>query len=172
MVRSLTGSRVSVVRTFLSLLFAPACLCAAPQGGFIGTYTTHDGSSNGSSGIYRFEMDTRRGLPVHIRPAAIVDNPSFLALSPTGRFLYAVNESGPDSAGGRITAFALGAPGSAAPLGNLGAVSSMGKGPCHLSIDAQGRWLFVANYGSGSIAIFGIRPDGSLQEGASDPRAS
>jgi 6-phosphogluconolactonase len=161
----------------LCLLLAPAHLWGASPAGFIGTYTSHDGVSNGSSGIYRFEMDARSGLPIHIVTAAVVDNPSYLALSPNGRFLYAVNETGPESAGGRITAFAVGASGSAAPLENLGAVSSMGNGPCHLSLDAQGRWLLVANYGSGTIALFGIRPDGSLQEARqtlqhhdSDPR--
>ena len=65
---------------------------------------------------------------------------------------------------GRITAFAIDPAQPSLPLRNLGSVSSMGKGPCHLSLDSSGRWLFVATYGSGTISVYPVRSDGALGE--------
>jgi len=92
-------------------------------------------------------------------PAA---NPSFLALHPGGRFLYAVDETGTAAAapGGAVAAFAI-EPESGA-LAPLNLQPSGGASPCHLSFDSAGRYLFVSNYWGGSIAVFPIGPDGAL----------
>ena len=137
-------------------------LAAASMTGWIGTYTTSNGTSTGSSGIYAFQWDSQQGVVSGIRPVGKTTNPSFLALHPSGRFLYAVNEDAPASGTDHITAFAIGDAHSSESLRALGTVSSQGLAPCHLSVDASGKWLFVANYLSGTIAVFPIQSDGRL----------
>lgn len=96
-------------------------------------------------------------------------NPSFLTVSPCGRRLYAVSETGVGSDGmpGSLRAFELTGGRDSPELTPLNHRPSGGDHPCHLSIDAEGRWLAVSNYGSGSVAVLAIRPDGSLGEVAS-----
>jgi 6-phosphogluconolactonase len=156
------------------MLSAPAW--GASVSGYIGTYTSHGAASNGSVGIYSFHWNSVTGSLSDIRIAAITNSPSFLAMHPNGKFIYAVNE-GASGEAGHITAFAISNPKSPGQLRNLGSVSSMGKGPCHLSLDSSARWLFVANYRSGSIAVYPIRSDGTLGEAQQaiqqqDPMAS
>lgn len=137
-------------------------LATASIMGWIGTYTTAEGAPTGSPGIYAFQWDSQQGVMSAIHPAGKTSNPSFLALHPNGRFLYAVNEDGSPSGSDHITAFAIGAANSSASLRPIGTVSSQGLGPCHLSIDSSGKWLFVANYDSGIIAVYPIQSDGQL----------
>lgn len=137
-------------------------LAAASMTGWIGTYTTSDGTSTGSSGIYAFQWDPQQGVMSGIHPVGTTTNPSFLALHPSGRFLYAVNEDVPSSGTDHLTAFAVGDANSSGSLRAIGTVPSQGLAPCHLSIDAGGKWLFVANYVSGTIAVYPIQSDGRL----------
>lgn len=120
---------------------------------YIGTYT-----HGPSEGIYVGRLDLTTGHLTLSGLAARVNQPSFLALHPQRRFLYAVNEEG----GGAVGAFSID-PQSGA-LTFLNRQSSRGAGPCHLSVDRTGRWVLVANYGSGSVALLPIREDGSLGE--------
>jgi 6-phosphogluconolactonase len=84
-------------------------------------------------------------------------------MSADGRFLYAANETG--AADGTVSAFAIERKAAkAATLMPLNQVSSQGSAPCHLAIDKTGKWLAVANYASGSVAILKILPDGRLGE--------
>jgi len=133
-------------------------LAAASLTGWIGTYTSSNGASTDSSGIYAFQWDDQQGVISAIHPAAKTSNPSFLVLHPSGRYLYAVNEDASSSGTDHITALAVDSSG----LRTLGTVSSEGVAPCHLSIDASGNWLFVANYLSGTIAVYPIQSDGRL----------
>jgi 6-phosphogluconolactonase len=142
------------------LLLWPIPLMAATTTGWIGTYTSDEGHTTGSSGIYSFHWDTGNGHLSEIRLAGKTSNPSFLALHPNGRYLYAVNEDSATAGTDRITAFSIGAP--AQPLQELGSVSSQGVSPCHLVVDSTGKWLFVANYTSGTIAVYPIGADGRL----------
>ena len=95
-----------------------------------------------------------------LETAASTPNPSFLAYAPRRRVLYAVNERSP----GTISAFAVRGDGRLTPLGVR---SSHGDGPCHLHVHPSGRYLLATNYGSGSVAVYPMRDDGSLDE-ASD----
>ena len=125
---------------------------------YVGTYT-----SGASRGIYRLRFDLETGaLTPEGSPAETV-NPSFLALHPGGRFLYAVNETGdtPQETTGRVTAFAVDA--ATGTLTALNDQPSRGAAPCHLSLDEDGRHVLVANYTSGTIAVLPIAPDGRLQ---------
>jgi 6-phosphogluconolactonase len=87
--------------------------------------------------------------------AAETSNPSFLALSPNRRFLYAANENSL----GSVSAFAIDPQGKLKLLDNA---SSLGSGPCHIALDKTGKWLFVANYNSGSVAAFRVNDEGKL----------
>src|SRR5437868_225872 len=64
---------------------------------YVGTYT---GAKTGSQGIYRFDFDPATGQLTPAGLAAEAVNPSFLAIHPTGKYLFAVGEvSGPQSKG-------------------------------------------------------------------------
>src|SRR5207244_3945361 len=83
------------------------------------------------------------------------------------RYLYAVSEAQDDSGtlGGALSAFSI-----ESGTGKLTAInhqSSVGAGPCHVGVDKTGACVYVANYGSGSVAAFKVRPDGGL-DAASD----
>ena len=125
---------------------------------YIGTYTGPN-----SKGIYAYRFETRSGQFTPIGVAAEVVNPSFLATDPTHRFLYAVTEIGNN---GRehayVSSFAINRQTGA--LKFLNKVDSGGGGACHLIVDKTGKILFVANYGSGNVASFAIKPNGALGE--------
>ncbi len=124
---------------------------------YVGTYT-----QRGSKGIYRFAFDPATGRLAGGELAAEAVNPSFLAITPDRKFLYAVAEVGDFHGGktGAVAAFAVDArTGALAPLNQE---SSGGAGPCHLVVDRAGRHVLVANYGDGSAAVLPIGPDGRL----------
>jgi 6-phosphogluconolactonase len=125
---------------------------AAERVVYVGTYT---GANSSSKGIYSFRFDSATGKMSAPTLAAESVSPSFLAVARNGKFLYAVNEAG----GGTVSAFAIEAPGKLRPLNSQ---ASEGTSPCHLNLDPSGKWLAVANYGSGSAAIFPVSADGSL----------
>jgi len=138
----------------------------APRGGnmlvYIGTYTGPK-----SKGIYMSRLDTEKGTLSPAELAAEVASPSFLAVHPTEKYLYAVNETNTftDETGG-VSAFAIDrATGKLQPVGEQ---SSEGAGPAHLTVDKSGRNVLVANYGGGSVAVLPINPkDGKLKSGSS-----
>jgi len=129
---------------------------------FVGTYTAKD-----SKGIYgyRFSAASKKLTPLGL--VAETPNPSFLAIDPTGRFLYAVNEleKYKREASGSVSAFAIDK--NSGQLSLLNQISSRGTDPCYVSLDQSGRYVLVANYGSGSVAVFPLLKDGSLGEAAS-----
>ena len=122
---------------------------------YAGTYTTAaDGSAHGE-GIYLFEANPSTGELSQGRVVAKTPNPAWISLHPSKKYLYAANEmTGPDSARSSVTAFAIDR--ASGDLTELNSVSSEGAGPAHMSIDAQGRFVFVANYAGGTIAVLPI----------------
>jgi 6-phosphogluconolactonase len=141
----------------------PAAGWAATKAGgtmmvYVGTYT---GGTSASKGIYRLRLNLATGALTEAGPPMESASPSFLALHPSGRYLYAVNESGgPTKDEGGVSAFAVDAKTGA--LSPLNQQSSRGGGPCHLSLDAKGRYVLVANYGGGSVAVLPVQADGRL----------
>lgn len=122
---------------------------------YAGTYT------RGSGGIHRIGMADGTGALSGGEVAAECPSPSFLAVGPGGKALYAVNEIG-DYAGARagsVSAFARGADGALKPVN---VVSSHGSYPCHLTVTRAGGHVLVANYGSGAVAVIPVLSDGSL----------
>ncbi|HKA01609.1 MAG TPA: lactonase family protein, partial [Candidatus Solibacter sp.] len=143
------------VLIFLSILTAAAQAQKAPPpewNVYTGTYTR----AQKSKGIYAWRFQPATGKLTALGIAAETPNPSFLAVHPNQHFLYGVNEDN----NGRVTSFAIDQ--ASGKLKQLNQVSSKGGGPCHLAVDRSGKFLYVANYNSGSIAAFPIHDDGSL----------
>ena len=128
---------------------------------YVGTYTGAAGGGSNGEGIYLFEMDQSAGELKLRGLATKTRNPSWIAIHPSRKFLYTVNEIS-DYKGnfGSASAFAVNA--ANGELRALNTVSSEGAGPAYLSTDYKGRFAFVANYGGGSIAVLPILADGSL----------
>ena len=136
----------------LLILVFPGAVMANPHTVYFGTYT-----GPLSKGIYRCTLDPATGQLSAPELVAETKNPSFLALSPNGKFLYAALEAG----GGAVGAWAIGEGGK---LTMLNQQSSGGGGACHVWVDATGKNVLVANYGGGSIASLPVQADGSLGE--------
>lgn len=124
---------------------------------YFGTYTKKDGSK----GIYRSKLDMKTGKLSEPQLAAEVGSPSFLAVHPSGQYLYAVGETGGKDGGG-VYAYSLDA--KTGNLTKLNESTSGGAGPCHISVHPAGRFVTVANYGGGSTCVIRIGPDGKLGE--------
>jgi 6-phosphogluconolactonase len=142
---------------------SPSANRSAPAGGkswvYIGTYTGPK-----SKGIYVARLDRATGKLTEPELAGETVSPSFLAIHSNHRFLYAANEteSLAGKKGGGVAAFAIDA--ETGKLTLLNQQSSGGQGPCHLAVDKTGKFVLVANYGSGSIEALPIQPDGRLGE--------
>ena len=126
---------------------------------YIGTYTATE-----SEGIYVYRLDQSTGALEYVSEATGVENPSFLAIHPEKRYLYAVNEVGQfaGQSSGAVSAFSIDSETGA--LTFLNQQPSGGGAPCHLSVDATGQYVLTANYGGGSVCVHPIQEDGSLGE--------
>ena len=126
---------------------------------YVGTYTTNE-----SRGLYAYRYDAGSGATIPLGLVAATENPSFLAIHPSRRVLYAVNElkryRGQNS--GAVSAFAIDT--ATGRLRLLNTLPSRGEDPCYLALDRTGKHLLVANYTGGSVAVFPLRDDGSLGE--------
>ena len=132
---------------------------------YVGTYT--GGQGRASEGVYVFRFDSTTGKASAPVLAAKSVNPSFLALHPGGKYLYAANEVS-EFAGkgvGAVGAYAIDR--ETGKLTLLNQASSGGAGPAHLTVDRTGKCVLVANYGGGSVAALPIQADGSLGEPSS-----
>ena len=125
---------------------------------FVGTYTGGE-----SQGIYSFSFDASEERVGALGLAAEVENPSFLAIHPNRRFLYAVNEVNEfdGEASGAASAYQI-RPDSSLLFLNRAATG--GGAPCHLVVEATGNFLLVANYNGGSVSMFRLGGDGFIQE--------
>jgi len=168
-----TSSRALARREFLKIaglgtlgLALPELVFAhvrAPRPGellvYVGTYT-----SGKSEGIYLYRLNLSSGELKHISTTKGVKDPSFLALAPSRRYLYAVNEveefAGKKS--GAVSAFAVDQRTGALRL--LNQQPSLGGAPCYVVVDQTGRFVLVANYAGGNVAVLPINSDGSLGE--------
>ncbi|MFO0890025.1 MAG: lactonase family protein [Isosphaeraceae bacterium] len=143
---------------------APAERSSGPLWLYVGTYT---GGKAVSEGIYLLELDPQSGRVTNKGAVAKLTNPSFLAIHPGGKFVYAVNEVGDFQGKGTGAVSALAIDPSSGKLTLLNQQSSVGNGPCHLTVDRIGKNVLVANYGSGSVACLPIGSDGTLSPASS-----
>ncbi len=124
---------------------------------FLGTYTREQ-----SKGIYKCDFDTDTGALSRLEVAAEAVNPSFLAIHPTGKYLYAVGEidNFDGKKAGAVSAFSIDP--QTHKLTRLNQQHSGGAGPCHLTVNKSGKFVLVANYGGGTVSSIAINEDGSL----------
>jgi 6-phosphogluconolactonase len=138
---------------------------AAPKEFFVyfGTY-----NRSTSKGIYRARLEVASGKLSEPELAVEARDPAFLAVHPNGRFLYAIDESSDPARSPErgVSAYALDPKSGALTL--LNQQNTGGGGPCHLSVDATGRCVLVANYGGGSVVAVPLAADGKLET----PRAT
>lgn len=132
---------------------------------YVGSYSSPqgpEGSKGNGRGIYLFEMDRATGTLEKREVFEDGTNPSWLALDPSARYLYAANEiSNFDGAGdGAVTAYTIER--ASGRLRKLNTVSSQGAGPAHLSVHPSGKYVFAANYYGGTFAVLPVLSDGRL----------
>lgn len=167
---------LALILAFLVLPFQPAAAQGNEYFMYFGTYTgfkfvtqskTHGVGDSHSQGIYLSRFNARTGEMGEPQLAAEIVNPAFLAVHPNHRFLYAVTED-PLSVGppldhsSYISAFAIDA--ATGRLRLLNALPTGGTSTCHLSMDKTGKFVLLANFGSGSVTVMRVKEDGSLGE--------
>jgi len=158
------GGRIRCVFLMLLLFCATALTMAKSKKYvlYVGTYT-----DSGSKGIYAYEYDGASGKAAPLGVAAETSNPSFLAVDARHKFLYAVNETHDykGAASGGVTAFAIDP--KTHNLRELNEVASRGADPCYISLDKSGKYVLVANYTGGNVAVFPLAADGRIGEASS-----
>jgi 6-phosphogluconolactonase len=114
------------------------------------------------AGIYAFTFDAATSVLTPRGSLAGIANPSFIALHPNGRWLYAVSETSVEQEGVPGAVWAVGCTREPWGLTAINQQASGGDWPCHLAIHSTGWWLVVSNYASGTIGVFPILADGAL----------
>ena len=153
----------------LSVPHAASAVPSASAPGFgyayVGTYTPNGG------GIYLFRIDRGSGEMLQMQVVDDVRNPTWLAVNPGQTRLYAISEidNFQGGRGGAVVSYAIDP--DSFQLRRLGAVGSAGATPVHVSVHPSGKFVFVANYGGGNVAVFPCGADGALRE-ATDVRPS
>jgi 6-phosphogluconolactonase (cycloisomerase 2 family) len=160
-------SRRHLLKTSLALPFhSLAAPADRPVLAYVGSYSSPqgpEGSKGNGKGIYLFQMNPSSG---ELTPRNVFEdrmNPSWLALHPSRRFLYAANEVSDfnTTQSGAVTAYSIET--GSGRLIPLNTVASEGAGPAHLSVHPGGKFVLVANYFGGSFAVLPIQADGRLQ---------
>jgi 6-phosphogluconolactonase len=123
---------------------------------YVGTYTPN------GQGIHRFKVDPTSGALTQEKVFPSSVNPAWIAFGPGKRFLYSANEVANfnGTTTGSVSAYAVNRANGDLTL--LNTVTSGGAGPAHLSVDPLGKFVFVANYGGGNVAVLPILANGSL----------
>jgi 6-phosphogluconolactonase (cycloisomerase 2 family) len=145
-----------------------AALAPGPSGFFyayVGSYTPNGG------GIYLFRIDRATAALMQMQIVDDIKNPSWLALNPAQTRLYAISEidNYQGAHDGAVVTYAIDP--ASMQLTRLSAVGSAGTSPAHVSVHPSGKFVFVANYGGGNVAVFPVAADGTLGP-ASDVRPS
>lgn len=146
---------------FLSLSFALCLLVSAAAQlkkdesyMLVGTYT-----SGKASGIYVYKFNSYTGKADSVSMIKS-ENPSFLAVSPNQRFVYAVNENANNGNGGTVSAYSFNK--KTGQLIFINQQPSGGDHPCYVTVDKTGKWVIAGNYSSGSLSVLPVAADGGL----------
>jgi 6-phosphogluconolactonase (cycloisomerase 2 family) len=137
----------------------------SPVLAYVGTYSSPqgpEGSKGYGQGIYLFQMNPTTGALAQSGLFADDSNPSWLAFDPSRTHLYAANEIGnfEGTKSGSVSGYSIDR--STGHLTRLNTVSSHGAGPAHLSVHPSGKYVLVANYEGGTVAVLPIRANGEL----------
>ena len=178
-IQRVTGTKRLVLATFCGCLIAALAVASMPSfirsahaqathagGGnylvLVGTYTSKGSTTTGSKGIYAYRFNASNGEVESLGVAAESEQPSFLAVDPQLKFVYAVNETdtyqGQPSGG--VSAFSLDR--TTGKLSFLNEVASRGSAPAHVAVDHTGKYVVASNYNGGNLAVFPVLADGKL----------
>lgn len=132
---------------------------------YVGTYSSRVGPEGGAGhgkGIYLLEMNASTGALSQRDLFASGSSPTWLALDPSGTHLYAANETDHfnGTKSGSVSAFRIDR--SNGHLTQLNTVSSEGAGPAYVSVHPSSKYVLVADYAGGALAVLSIRPNGEL----------
>jgi 6-phosphogluconolactonase len=132
---------------------------------YVGTYSSPlgpEGTKGNGQGIHLFQMNPATGVLSQRQVFPSDSNPAWLAFDPSKAHLYSANETTTfqGASSGSVSAFSIDHSNGHITL--LNTVSSQGAGPAHLSVHPSGRWVLVANYAGGSVAVLPIRSNGEL----------
>lgn len=120
-----------------------------------GSYT-----SGSSKGIYVYHFNTKTGKADSVSMIAS-SNPSFLAVAPNNKWVYAVNENANDQGkGGSVSAYSFNKMNG--QLQFINSQSSEGNHPCYVTVDATGHWVIAGNYSSGNFAVLPVLDNGGV----------
>jgi len=150
------------MRLFSFILFLFIATTAAAQKNYyllVGTYT-----KGKSTGIHVYDFDRKDGS-VKIVDSVQTPNPSYLAVAPDQKFVYAVSETQRGNFSGKIRSFSFDK--KTGKLNFINEEPSVGDNPCYIIVDKTGKWVIVANYTSGTLAVLPIKNDGNLGEAVS-----
>lgn len=143
------------LRTLLMLSLISLGSTAQNMHLFVGTYT-----NSGSKGIYVYRFNAATGKAKLVSNTDSVVNPSYLAISPNKKFVYAVNETNGKNPGS-VSAFAFNK-----NTGRLKFINQQltgGDDPCYVNVHKSNDWVLVGNYSGGSASAFRVNADGSLK---------
>ena len=132
-------------------------ICMKKELFYIGTF-----SESGSQGIYVYSYD-RRNKRYDLRQTIISkESPSFITVSPNGRFLFSANRGSHDGKDewGSVTSFAIDQ-----LTGKLSIIQdqfSFGNSPCHISVHPSGKYIFLSHYISGNFVVLPVDDEGKL----------
>lgn len=133
-------------------IFSFTCFAQKTSYLLVGTYTTSK-----SKGIYVYEFNSKDGSSKLIDSVETV-NPSYLAVSPDKKFVYAVNETNK----GHVSSYSFDK--KTGRLKFISQQSSFGDNPCYIAVDKKQKWAIVGNYSSGNAAVLPLNEKGSLLE--------
>jgi 6-phosphogluconolactonase len=153
--RELLGGAAALAAATVATV-APAQAQTGQVIAYVGAYTDK------GKGIHSYMVNPSDGILTAGKILMGIPNPSALAVHPSKKYLYAINEiSNFDrTTNGSVTSIAIDA--GTGDLRIMNVVNSQGGGPAHVTVDPSGKWVFAANYGGGSAAVFPILADGSL----------
>jgi len=160
-----SAAAMALMKPSLALTQGPANSLNGPVLAYVGTYSSPqgpEGSKGYGQGIYLFQMNPASGALEQRALFADDSNPSWLAFDPSKTHLYAANETATyqGASSGSVSAFSINR--SNGHLTPLNTVGSHGAGPAHLSVHPSGKYVLVANYAGGTVAVLPIGSSGEL----------
>lgn len=138
------------------VILASFKLCAQNTYVFFGSFN-HDKKTEG---IYVYELDTLKGKLSKVTAAKGVLNPSFLTLSQDGKYVFACTESKTKNAGS-VSSFEFNPQKRSLTL--INSQQSGGENPVYLAAHKSGKWLINGNYTEGSVSVYPVLENGSIQ---------
>ncbi|MDN3686380.1 lactonase family protein [Cyclobacterium jeungdonense] len=149
-----------IIIGIITLHFTPKTMAqSAKEILYIGTY-----SQNDSKGIYVLDFDRTNLSATILQTVHDKQNPTFLALHPSGRYLYAAYREGnnPEDPNGTIVSYSIDQ--NSGHLSLINQASSAGASPCHISVDPTGQVVFVSHYQGGNLSTFKVADSGAISE--------